>query len=347
MIEHCKHNSPENTKGLACDIEAQVKRRNGLPRWWCKVHGREAWHTDGSKLDRCVGSWEEAAPDDQRCAVTAAEGEFAVRGALAPALEIGSVPREDGGVELRRRVDPASTKIVSEFYDIVEIRQDSDSEIVESMTARACGIAELMGVRIERIACPRCEGLHIDELMFATRNHSWHLCNFCGRAFNRPSQSVANPLANAQSRLGLPDLLPRIQGDRALTIATSDHAGIAISPALSAIVSTLSFPEREGIHVRAWTAAGELAVNDTCSSVTLDGQAVDERHLRMLAVQRHLAENNPAPIVSLACASCGHSILSPVKGDIEPVTRHVCDSCGAVNRTRRRVFLNPLANKLS
>lgn len=346
MGQHCEHNSQETTKGQACDIRAEVKRRNGLPLWWCKVHGREAWHTDGSKLDRCVGSWDEPPPDDRRCIAVAADGEFAVRGALAPALEIGAVPHTDGGVELRRRNGPTSTTAGCEMYDIVEVRVGSRSEIVESMAARAYGIAELMGTKVERIACRRCESLHIDELMFATRNHSWHLCNFCGRGFNRPSMSVANPLADTQSRLGLPDRPPNIRSERPLTIETLEYAGIAISPSLSAIVSTISFPERAGFHVRAWAASGELAVDDTFSSVTLDGQAIKERHVRMLAVQRHIAENTPAPIVSLACARCGHSILSPIEGDIKPVTRHTCDACGAANPTRHRTFLNPLADKL-
>lgn len=47
-----------------------------------------------------------------------------------------------------------------------------------------------------------------------------------------------------------------------------------------------------------------------------------------------------------ACTSCGHSIVSPTQGWLKPTTRHVCNACGTENRTRRRCFLNPLADKL-
>jgi DNA replicative helicase MCM subunit Mcm2 (Cdc46/Mcm family) len=69
--------------------------------------------------------------------------------------------------------------------------------------------------------------------------------------------------------------------------------------------------------------------------------------VRALAVQRILAQGDKAPIVALACSDCGHSMVSPTQGWLQPTTRHSCDACGAENRTRRRSFVNPLAEKLN
>lgn len=96
----------------------------------------------------------------------------------------------------------------------------------------------------------------------------------------------------------------------------------------SAIVRNSTSAEDDGIHVHAWN---------------FDGGQLDLDHLRALAVQRALAHETP--ILSLPCWSCGTSLLSPTAGWIEPTTTHVCTACGATTKTRRRVFLNPLADK--
>ena len=78
----------------------------------------------------------------------------------------------------------------------------------------------------------------------------------------------------------------------------------------------------------------------------LDGETLDEGLVRVLTVQRILVASDNVPIIALACSSCGHSIVSPTRDWLKPTTRHLCDACGTENRTRRRCFLNPLADKL-
>ena len=183
--------------------------------------------------------------------------------------------------------------------------------------------------------------------MFATNPHIKHLCNSCGRNFRDRTPSISNPLGGAQQRLGLEPIADPVHVDRPLVLSSADYSGVAMWPSNRAIVSTMSHPEDEGVHVHAWDADGNLVIDDTYSPVTLDGEVISERALRLLAVQRELVrqEVKPPPIVSLACAECGHSILSPIEGWVQASTHHSCDSCGAENRTRRKSFLNPLAEK--
>jgi transcription elongation factor Elf1 len=255
------------------------------------------------------------------------------------------VPVEPGKVHVHHRHEPNGHKDQDRSYDIVRVSYGDATETIEGMAARAFAVSELSGKSVEPLACPHCGDTHIDELMFATQPHVKHLCNSCGRNFRHHTPSISNPLGGAQGRLGLPAAAEPRHVDRPLDISSTDYGGVAIWPSNSAIVSTMSRPEDAGVHVHAWSAEGELVIDDTYSPLILDGAVIEESLLRALAVQRALSESDQAPIVSLACVECGHSITSPTTGWIQPSTRHTCDSCGAVNRTRRRSFVNPLAAK--
>jgi hypothetical protein len=132
-----------------------------------------------------------------------------------------------------------------------------------------------------------------------------------------------------------------VRADRPIVIETARYDAIALWPSNAAFVNTMTRPEETGIHVHAWVGA-ELRIDDTFSPVILDGEVIDENALRALAVQRSLAFG--APIVALACGACGSQLVSPAGSWIEPTTTHTC-ACGAVTKTRRKVFANPLADK--
>lgn len=350
MDKHCNHNIPETKKGAGpCDIRWEVKKRNGRPNWWCRTHGLEASAPDGHALDHCSGAWFDAVPPERQTELDIADGELAVWGAIGPALRIGQVPKELGKVHVHHRPAAGSHKDIDQSFDIVTINSPSGSVTIEGMAAKAYSISQLTDREVVPLACPQCAEVHIDELMFATHPHVKHLCNACGRNFRDKEPSISNPLGGAQERLGLLPVADPVRVDRPLALTTSDFAGIALWPSNRAIVSSMSRPEDEGIHVHAWTTEGDPVIDDTYAPVTLDGAVIDEKALRLLAVQRELSrqEEKPPPIVTLGCVACGHSILSPSSGWVEPSTHHTCDSCGEENRTRRKVFLNPLAEKVA
>lgn len=348
MDKHCNHNIPETKKGVGpCAIKWEVKKRNGKPNWWCHTHGLDASAPDGHALDQCSGAWFDATPVEMQTEIDAADGEMAVWGAIGPAIKVGNVPREEGKVHVHHRSKADGEKDVDESFDIVTIHRGEATVVVEGMAAKAFAISELTGMTVVPLTCPHCGEVHIDELMFATNPHVKHLCNSCGRNFRDRAPSISNPLGDAQHRLGLSPLTDPVHVDRPLELSSADYSGVAMWPSNRAIASTMTRAEDEGIHVHAWDAEGNLALDDTYSPVTLDGEVIDEGCLRLLAVQRELVrqEDKPPPIVSLACSECGHSITSPTAGWVQASTQHTCDSCGAQNRTRRKSFLNPLAEK--
>ena len=343
---HCEHNIPETKKGLGpCDIRSEVKKRNGLPNWWCRTHGLEASTPDGAALDRCSGAWFEPVSNEMQIDIDLNDGEFAVWGVVPPAFCIGHVSTEVGKVHVHYRTKASGNKEIDRSFDIVRVQRDEATELVEGMAAQAHALSVLANKTVSPLECPRCGEDHIDELVFATRTHLKHLCNACGRNFWDSSPSISNPLGGAQTRLGLPQPQPAQQVNRPLHVTSSDYRGVAIWPSNSAIISTMSRPEDKGLHVHAWSDEGELAIDETYSPVVLDGEILDEDLIRVLTVQRILAVSDKVPIIALACTSCGHSIISPTRDWLKPTTRHHCDACGSENRTRRRCFLNPLTEK--
>ncbi len=341
----CERNIPESRRGTGeCDIRFDMLKRNGKPAWWCFRHGMEAAAPDGAPLPSCPGRWFEPVPLERQLDVDLADGEYAFWGVLPPALQLGRPPMDPGKVHIHRRAAANETKDIDGSYDLVRVRHEGRSLLIEGMAAVAFSISELADQPVVALRCPRCGEPHIDERRFATNPHRRHLCNRCGHPFHDTSgTSISNPLADAYDVLGLARPPAASPIDRPIKLQRADYDAVALWPSNCAIVSTMSRPEETGIHVHAWSSDGNLVVDDTYSPVFLDGGLVDERNLRWLALQVSLAHG--APIISKSCDSCGTPLVSPADGWVEPRTTHTCSSCGATTKTRRRVFFNPLAER--
>lgn len=342
----CEHNIPATKKGIGpCAISYEVKKRNGKPNWWCRTHGMEASAPDGAALPSCPGAWFDPVPVERQLDLDCADGEFSVWGGLPTAIQIGDFRPDVGSVHVHHRSSSAAPKDIDGSYDIVRIHHGERVVVVESMAAVAYSVSELAGQQVKALQCPKtsCRGWHIDEQKFATFPHSKHLCNSCGRNFRDATPSISNPLATAYESLGLDRPGAAIRPNRPLQLDRTKYLAIALWPSNTAIVSTSTVPEDEGVHVHAWNFDGDQAIDETHWPVYLDGEQLDLDQLRSLAVQRALAHGSP--IMCMPCSSCGASLLSPQHGWMEPTTTHVCSACGTSTKTRHRAFLNPLAEK--
>lgn len=336
----CEHDIRESKRGAGpCKIEAEVKLRNGHPNWWCRTHGMKASGPGGAPLSQCPGAWLDPIPEDQILDLDASTGELAIWGAIEPAISIGRVDPEPGKVHVHHRTSAQASKDIDESYELVRVHNGSLELLIEGMAAVAISVSELAQREVTPLTCPHCGEVHIDEQKFATFAHTKHLCNSCGRHFREKDPTISNPLADANKQLGLPTPFAPERPDRPLNMASRDFQGIAMWPSNSAIVNTMSRPEELGIHVHAWAQDGAWVIDETFSSVDVDGFTIPEEQLRLLAVQRELAHG--APIVALDCQSCGAALVTPSDTWLEPTTQHPC-TCGATTRTRRRSFVNPL-----
>ncbi|HVF06390.1 MAG TPA: hypothetical protein VNA20_16225 [Frankiaceae bacterium] len=344
---HCKHNTRESKRGAGeCKISADVKLRNGKPKFWCATHGQAASRPDGSKMDACPAAWEEPVPPHLRLEIDLAKGETAIWGVVEPALRWGDPPPSVGKIHVHRRPTADAHKEIDGSYDLVDLVHGRVRHQIEGMAAKARSISELSGVPVVPLKCPHCGDTHIDELMFATRLHRNHQCNGCGRNFvDSTGPSVSNPLADLYAELGLPRPPAPVRSSRTLDLVLDRYTAVELWPSNAAIVSTMTRPEEIGIHVHAWEGDTnrEPTIDETYGTVSVSGVVIDEDALRILAVQRALADGKP--IVSMACDHCTAPLTSPTAGWMEPTTTHTCAACGGTTRTKRKVFINPLAEK--
>lgn len=342
MTNDCDHKPPEAKRGIGpCRIEAEVKLRNGDPNWWCRTHGQQARGPGGQPLESCPGSWFDEVPAERRLDLNVEDGEIALWGTVPPALRRGELPEATGQVHVHRRRQPTAEKDIDQSFDIVTVHNGNMQVLVEGTSAVAASISELTGRSVVPLTCRHCGEVHLDELKFATRPHSKHLCNSCGRNFRDKQPSISNPLADAYERLGIEEPPKPATVDRPLSIRSHELSALAIWPSNTALISTMTRPEEIGLHVHGWDLAGDMVLDETYSYVTLDGVALDPEQVRLLAVQRALAHG--APIISLSCGGCGSALTMPLEDWVEPTTAHPCARCGKVTRTSRRSFVNPLA----
>jgi hypothetical protein len=327
-----------------CQIAHEVLKRNGKPNWWCRTHGMEASGPDGGALERCPGAWFDPVPTELRLNLDLGDGDIAIWGVVPPAIEIGTPPVEPGKIHVHRRAHGEEKKDIDQSFDIVTLRHGDHEFVVEGVAAVAFSVAELSGQSVRVLTCHHCGGKHIDELMFATRPHSKHLCNSCGRNFiDTNGPSISNPLADLYETLKVAPPRDSVTAPRSLNLDECSFAALQLWPSNSAIISTMPRPLETGFHVHAWDNAMSQIIDDTYLPVIYHGQPLDALAVRMLSVQR--AVDPKARIISLACKSCGQSLISPMTGWIEPSTTHACSNCNEHTRTKRKVFVNPLAPK--
>jgi hypothetical protein len=304
----------------------------------------EASGPDGAALDRCPGAWFEPVPTDLRLNLDLGEGDIAIWGVVPPAIKIGSPTIESGKIHVHRRASGEEKKDIDQSYDIVTLRHGDYEFVVEGVAAVAFSVAELSDKSVCVLTCPHCGGRHIDEFMFATHPHSKHLCNTCGRNFrDSTGPSISNPLADLYEVLQLPPSPESVAAPRSLNLDELEFSSLELWPSNSAIVSTMRRPLENGFHVHAWDSTMNQIIDDTYLPVIFHGVELDTLAVRMLSVQR--AVDPKAKIIALACQACGGSLVSPLTDWVEPTTAHTCAECGATTKTKRKVFVNPLAPK--
>jgi hypothetical protein len=350
-VATCDVKEPRETlRGAGpCDIRFEVLRRSGKPNWWCHTHEMDAAAPDGNPLQACPGVWFGPVPDERQLDLDIEDGEIAVWGVVPAGIVLGNPPTEPGRVHVHQRVHGEQQKSIDASFDIVRLHHRELVLTVEGVAAVAYSISELSGRQVKALSCPHCGGLHIDEFKFATYGHTKHLCNACGRNFrDSTGPSVSNPLAEAHVQLELPASSEGRRPVRPLDLLSSDYEALMVWPSNTAIVSTMTRPEDVGFHVHAWSIGGDCVIDETISSLSIESVSIDEAALRALTVQRAMASSLHSVIIQdLDCERCGNALISPTSGWVEPTTTHICTACGAITKTRRKMFANPLAQYLS
>lgn len=330
-----------------CNIRAEVRNRNGQPRWWCDVHGAPAWGPHGERLERCPGYGGE--PPDPNDVLRLDPREFAggvgIWGALSPVYCTGPVVA-DWGVHVHARLTPEASKVIDRTYALVRLVTDDQVIEIDAASATAAVVANVFGFELKTLRCPHCNEMHLDREEFGASPHRKHQCNRCGRAFFDPDgePSISNPVAGLRGSSPAP-----VPSQVDLVIRQSDFpGGVAIWGSNPALLWTSDRPETEGLHVHARSTAGEIVIDDTYRSVVIDGVELDDHMARILMVQQSLAYLR-ARVVAVDCPSCSEPHFDDGQHALHPHVEHLCSRCGAtfsIRGRRRLVVCNPIVSIL-
>jgi len=145
---------------------------------------------------------------------------------------------------------------------------------------------------------------------------------------------IGNPIANLiQRRVESP-----IKAKKKLNLKQVNYpGGIQIWASNSAFICTKLSAEEKGIHVHAYGASSKSPkIDDTFSSVTIDGIKLDPEMVRILMAQSVLPHLEKR-VMSLNCPKCRLAHFDGGVNAFTPVLEHKCDNCGYIIKSRGRV----------
>lgn len=194
-------------------------------------------------------------------------------------------PPDPGGVHVH--CDGRSD--VDDSFDTVLVQGPGGEAVVDADTARLCWLAEMLGRPIAVIDCPRCGRPHRDDRAAVGQPPLTRTCATCGHVALASDLVVANPLADAWERIGLPRPQPAHLATAELGLNVRDHSVIAVWPTSTEILSNEDDLEVGGVHVHAWDLAGEMVADATFGVVEVDGAAIGTDAVRREAARVALA----------------------------------------------------------
>jgi transposase-like protein len=334
----------------ACQIEHIGKQRNGRPRFWCKTHRASATGRYGARLETCEGAYRDQVVKNV-LELDAADfpGGVALWGAVAPVYDTTNLPVESA-IHVHARKASEGNKEIDATFDAVAITYTRDllEKAKATITADVAVnyyISRFLNRPIQHLFCTHCGEIHLDAGYFAVKPHRQHLCHACGRHFRVESRAVSNPIALIREKCDLPKEPPApVRPERPLQINQTQYpGGLQIWASNPALVWTSIKPEEEGIHVHAFAADGQIVLDETYSSVTIDDIELDEKHVKYFMAQSALVYLRNK-ITSLNCPKCNRAHFDQDDLAFEPHAEHGCDYCGERFKTsgrRRLVVSNP------
>lgn len=338
-----------------CDIIVLGKRRNGKPKYWCRVHKRFAWDKEGNKLEPCPGYFEEdLSKERSELALNLDDypGGVGIWGFLHPVYDTTTLPSPEVGVHVHARRTVNAAKEIDTTYDIVRvIKAEKVILSLDGEDASAYTLSVTAGFRPVVVKCTHCGALHTDKGYLAVFPHKKHWCDQCGRDFFVPERNIGNKIAVLREKLyAFYKERQVIPTDRALSISQIDYpGGIRLWASNPAILWTVPRPEEAGIHLHAYDAHGEKVIDETYGRLEIDGVLLDPVQIRYYMAQSNV-ERIKKRVAALACPKCGQPHFDQGEKAFQPHVQHTCAYCGHrfENAGRlKKVVSNPIVASLT
>ena len=333
-----------------CQIVSVGKRRDGGTRYWCLTHKADATAKYGRPASECLRAHLSEPEDSERITIDTSmyQGGLALWGAVPPIYDTTTKPM-DRGIHVHARNTASGEKVIDETFRHVDLIHEGNRFPISELDAIYFMVSTVFGFPVKSILCDKCGYSHLDKDWFSVHPHQVHLCSGCGRKFRDDERAVGNPIGVARDVTGLVPP-PCKSANREINISQKDFAGgLQIWASNPAIIWSSEKAPESGIHIHAFERDSDQVptIDDTFSSVVIDGYKLDEMHVRTYMAQSvmpHIVDR----VVYLKC-ECGNELFCEGEDAYTPVVDRCCDKCGKVVRpaTRlRKVIGNPIFKTL-
>ncbi len=340
---------------MECKIISLGKRRNGKPKWWCSVHKRFAWDEKGNKMEHCPGYFEEQQEKELKELTLNVDeylGGVGIWGFLHPIFDTTHLPSPKFGVHVHARRSVDSRKEIDTTYDKVCLIRNGERVIcINGKEASAYTLSRTAGFKPTIVKCTHCGALHTDEGYLAVFPHIKHWCENCGHDFFVNERNIGNKLAS------LEQLFPEyyynrtiIPANRHLKLSIEEYpGGIRIWASNPALLWTAPRPEESGIHVHAYDEKGNKVIDETYTTIEINGVKLDQQEVRYYMAQVNVPEIKNR-VASLKCPKCGHVLFDKGEEAFIPRSTHKCPKCGHEFKYKKerktKLISNPIVDKL-
>jgi hypothetical protein len=333
----------------ACHMIAVGLRRDGRMRYWCLAHKADATGKYGRKLVVCRGAGIEPISEEETLALNLDQfpGGVALWGAVPPVYDTTRLPL-DRGIHVHARLVPGGGKVHDTTFRAVRVtggKLPSGGLTISELDAVYYMVSSVFGFAIRFIECSMCGYPHLDKDWFSVHPHRRHLCAGCGRHFRDTATGIGNPIAELQRATGLATRAP-IPAGQPLNISQSDYpGGIQIWGSNPAIIWSAAKAEQAGIHVHAFKRQNDRTdIDETFSTVTIDGVTLDPAMVRTLMAQNGLPHIE-GRVFSMRCIDCNRPAFDEDEEAFTPEIGRRCSQCGgnlSGSGRVRKAIANPL-----
>jgi hypothetical protein len=322
-------------------------------RYWCLAHKADATGKYGRKLAVCRGAG--ILPISEAETLTLDldrfRGGMALWGAVPPVYDTTHLLL-DRGVHVHAREVLGRRKVHDTTFRAVKLtggKLPAGGITISEFDAVYYMVSSVFGFGVREIACSLCGYPHLDKDWFSVHPHRRHLCAGCGRHFRDTAIGIGNPIAQLQTVTGLASR-QTVPARRSLRLSQQDHpGGIQIWGSNPAIIWLAEKAEEEGIHVHAFKGNGDLPdVDDTFSTVTIDGVTLDPVMVRTLMAQNALP-HIAGRVFSMRCVDCNRPAFDSDEAAFTPEVGRRCSKCGGSlsgSGRLRKAIANPLVEIL-
>lgn len=333
-----------------CRIVAVGRRRDGGTKYWCLRHRADATARYGRPASQCRRAHISEPTPSQTTTIDTARypGGIAIWGAVPPIYDTTTRPI-DRGVHAHAREASSGKKIIDKTFRRVELVHEGKRYLIEELDAIYFMVSRVFGLPVKFLVCDKCAHPHLDKDWFSVHPHKIHLCAGCGHKFRDTERAVCNPVGALAGATGLTPP-PCRRANREIELAQRDFGGgVRVWASNPAIVWSKDRPPESGIHIHAFKSKLDEypIIDDTYSSVIMDGYKLDEAQVRTYMAQQampHIAER----VMYLRC-KCGTELFSEGEAAYTPTAEPRCGGCGQVVRSKsrlRKVIANPLLHTL-